>query len=168
MLIKYLNYLKDQGNFTFDEISEICDVPKDTVKNIYSGKTKDPGIITTSKLVYGMGGSLDAIYRPDKKESADTNSLLMLKEMYEKHLSDVKDHYEHRLEQMKEHYIELKESNAAMKERHEERIAEINEHIETIKLDKRWFRIATCASVVALVAFCMLEILTPGMGWLRY
>jgi 50S ribosomal subunit-associated GTPase HflX len=75
---------------------------------------------------------------------------------------------EHRLEQMKEHYIELKESNAAVKERHEERIAEINEHIETIKLDKRWFRIATCASVVAFVAFCMLEILTPGMGWLRY
>jgi hypothetical protein len=67
MLIKYLNTLKDQGNFTFDEISEICDIPKDTVKNIYSGKTKDPGIITTSKLIYGMGGNLDAIYRPEKR-----------------------------------------------------------------------------------------------------
>jgi hypothetical protein len=168
MLIKYLNYLKDQGNFTFDEISEICDVPKDTVKNIYSGKTKDPGIITVSKLVYGMGGNLDAIYRPDKKESADTNSIVILKEMYENHLADVKDHYEHRLAEMKEHYIELKESTVAMKERHEERIAEINEHIETIKLDKKWFRIVSCASVIALVAFCVLEILTPGMGWLKY
>jgi predicted transcriptional regulator len=168
MLVNYLNTLKEQGNFTFDEISNLSGIPKDTVKNIFSGKTKDPGIETISKIIYAMGGSLDGIYNRNKKESADTNSMLMLKEMYENHLADVKEHYEHRLAQMKEHYIELKESNVEMKERHEERIAEINEHIETIKLDKRWFRIATCASVVALVAFCILEILTPGMGWLKY
>ena len=49
MLIKYLNMLKEQGNYTFDEIAEICDVSKDTVKNIYSGKTKDPGIDTVKR-----------------------------------------------------------------------------------------------------------------------
>jgi transcriptional regulator with XRE-family HTH domain len=166
MLITYLNTLKEQGNFTFDDIENLSGIPKDTIKNIFSGKTKAPGTETLAPIVYAMGGSLDAAFGHGKKE--DTNSLTMLKELYENHLADVKEHYEHRLAEMKEHYNELKENNAAMKERHEERIAEINEHIETIKLDKRWFRIATCASVVALVAFCMLEILTPGMGWLRY
>ena len=166
MLTTYLNTLKEQGNFTFDDIENLSGIPKDTIKNIFSGKTKAPGTETLAPIVYAMGGSLDAAFGHGKKE--DTNSLTMLKELYENHLADVKEHYEHRLAEMKEHYNELKENNAAMKERHEERIAEINEHIETIKLDKRWFRIATCASVVALVAFCMLEILTPGMGWLRY
>jgi transcriptional regulator with XRE-family HTH domain len=166
MLTTYLNTLKEQGNFTFDDIENLSGIPKDTIKNIFSGKTKAPGTETLAPIVYAMGGSLDAAFGHGKKE--DTNSLTILKELYENHLADVKEHYEHRLAEMKEHYNELKENNAAMKERHEERIAEINEHIETIKLDKRWFRIATCASVVALVAFCMLEILTPGMGWLRY
>lgn len=166
MLATYLNALKEQGNFTFDEIENLSGIPKDTIKNIFSGKTKAPGTETLAPIVYAMGGSLDAAFGHGKKE--DTNSVTMIKELYENHLKDVKDHYEHRLAELKEHYQELKASNIEMKERHEERIAEINEHIETIKLDKRWFRIATCASVVALVAFCMLEILTPGMGWLRY
>lgn len=168
MLITYLNTLKSQGNLTLEAISKLSGVPEATVKNIFSGKTEDPGITNVSKIIYSMGGSLDALYNHNKTESADTNSMVILKEMYEKHLDDVKDHYEHRLAEMKEHYIELKESNVEMKERHEERIAEINEHIETIKLDKKWFRIASCAAVIALVAFCVLEILTPGMGWLRY
>ena len=168
MLTTYLNTLKTQGNFTFETIAKLSGIPEATIKNIFSGKTEDPRFETISAIVISMGGSLDAIYNPNKKESADTNSMLMLKEMYEQHLADVKEHYEHRLAQMKEHYIELKESNAAMKERHEERIAEINEHIETIKLDKRWFRIATCVCVFALVSFFILELLTPGMGWLKY
>lgn len=168
MITNYLKTLKNQGNFTIEDISKLSGIPEPTVKNIFSGKTETPGIETIAPIVYAMGGSLDAIYNHNKTESADTNSMILLKEMYEKHLSDVKDHYEHRLAEMKEHYIELKESTVAMKERHEERIAEINEHIETIKLDKKWFRIVSCASVIALVAFCVLEILTPGMGWLKY
>ena len=94
--------------------------------------------------------------------------MIMLKEMHEKHLADVKEHYDHRLAEIKEHYLELKERNSEMKERHEERIAEINEHISTIKLDKRWFRIATCILAAAFIALLVAEVLLPGHGWIRY
>ena len=166
MLTQYLNTLKEQGNFTFDDIENLSGISKDTIKNIFSGKTKAPGTDTLAPIVYAMGGSLDAALGHAKRE--DTNSMAMLKELYESHLKDVKDHYEHRLSEMKEHYQEMKERNAEMKERHEERIAEINEHIKTIRLDKRWFRIATCILATAFVALLVAEVLLPGHGWIRY
>ena len=168
MLIKYLNMLKEQGNYTFDEIAEICDVAKDTVKNIYSGKTKDPGIDTVRKLVYGLGGSLDAIYNLNKKDSSDTATMLILKEMHEKHLADITDHYEQRLADLKEHYNQSKERISEMKERFDERLAEINAHIDTIKLDKKWFRIATCVLATAFVSLLIAEVLFPGHGWIKF
>ena len=168
MLVTYLETLKEQGHFTIDEISNLSGISKDTVKNVFSGKTKDPGIFTIAPIIFAMGGNLDAVFSRSKKESADTNSIVLLKEMYENHLNDVKDHYEHRLSELKEHYTEMKERNAEMKERHEERITEINEHIDTIKLDKKWFRIATCICALALVTILVVEMLTPGMGWVRY
>lgn len=167
MLIKYLESLKEQGHFTIDEIANLSGISKDTVKNVFSGKTKDPGIFTIAPIIFAMGGNLDAVFNRSKKESADANSIVLLKEMYENHLNDVKDHYEHRLSEIKEHYNEMKERNTEMKERHEERIAEINEHIDTIKLDKRWFRFATCILAFALVALLVADILAPGLGWFQ-
>ena len=154
MLTAYLNTLKNQGNFTFETIANLSGIPEATVKNILTGKTEDPRFETVSAIVKAMGGSLDAVYSVSKKQDIKENSVLAIKETYEQHIKELTEHYENRIKELKE--------------RHEERIAEINEHIETIKLDKRWFRIATCACVVALVGFFMLEILTPGMGWVKY
>lgn len=154
MLITYLNTLKSQGNFTYEAISKMSGIPEATVKNIFSGKTEDPRFDTVSALVISMGGSLDAIYNTTKKEDVEGNSIITLKESYERQLKEMETHYQQRISDMKEHY--------------EERITEINEHIDTIKLDKRWFRIATCICALALVVLFVVEILTPGLGWLRY
>lgn len=165
MLINYLKTLKNQGNFTIEDVSKLSGIPEPTVKNIFSGKTETPGIETIVPIIYAMGGSLDVAFGHNKKD--DNNSMAMLKEMYESHLQDVKDHYEHRLSEIKEHYAELKQSNIEMKERHEERIAEINEHIETIKLDKKWFRFSTCILAFALVTLLVADIIAPGLGWFQ-
>lgn len=168
MITKYLKALQNQGNFTIEEISKLSGIAEPTVKNVFSGKTESPGIDTLAPIIYAMGGSLDAAFGRNKTESADLNSAVAIKEIYEKYLIDTKDHYEHRLSELKEHYNELKASNAEMKARHEERIAEINEHIQTIKLDKKWFRLATCILGLALVALLVADILAPGLGWFQY
>ena len=147
MLTTYLNTLKMQGSFTIDDIANLSGIAKDTVKNVMSGKTKDPGIETLSRIIYAMGGSLDAAYGNEKTDSAETNSMIILKEMHEKHIADVTSHYEHRLSEMKEHYIE---------------------HIETIKLDKKWFRIATCVLAIAFLTLLIAEVIFPAYGWIRY
>ena len=154
MLSTYLNTLKTQGNFTFETISNLSGIPEATVKNIFSGKTEDPRFETVSAIIKAMGGSLDAIYSVTKKDDIETNSVITLKESYEQRISELKEYYEQRLSETTSHY--------------EERLLDQKEHIATIKLDKRWFRIATCICAFALVALFIIEILTPGMGWVRY
>lgn len=153
MLVTYLEALKEQGNFTIDEIANLSGISKDTVKNVFSGKTKDPGIYTIAPIIYALGGNLDAVFNRSKKETTEANSLVVLKEMYENHLTDVKDHYEHRLTELKGHQAD--------------RIAEIHEHIDTIKLDKKWFRFATCILAIALVTLLVADIIAPGLGWFQ-
>lgn len=154
MLIDYLNALKTKGNFTYETISNLSGIPEPTIRNILSGKTEDPRFETVSAIVKAMGGSLDAIYSAAKKEDVEANSVITLKDAYEQRINEINEHYQQRITDIKEHY--------------EERITEINEHIATIKLDKRWFRIATCICAFALVVLFIVEILTPGLGWFRY
>ena len=154
MLITYLNSLKSQGKFTIENISKLSGIPESTVKNVFSGKTEDPRFETVSAIVKAMGGSLDAIYEIAKTDDVSGNSIITLKESYEQRLSDVKEFYEQRIADMKIHY--------------EERLNDQKIHISTIMLDKRWFRIATCICAFALVLLFVVEILTPGLGWLRY
>ena len=154
MITTYLNSLKTKGNFTFENISKLSGIPEATVKNIFSGKTEDPRFETVSAIIKSMGGSLDAIYEIAKTEDIKTNSVITLKESYEKRLSEIKDSYERRIVELKEYY--------------EQRLQDQKEHIATIMLDKKWFRIATCICAFALVGLFIIELLTPGMGWFRY
>ena len=154
MLTTYLNTLKTQGNFTFETISNLSGIPEATVKNIFSGKTEDPRFETVSAIVKAMGGSLDAIYSATKKEDVEGNSIISLKDSYEQRINDLKEYYVKRLEDTIAHY--------------EERLSDKRDHIATIMLDKKWFRIATCICAFALVVLFIVEILTPGMGWVRY
>ena len=154
MITTYLNTLKSKGNFTIETISNLSGIPEATVKNIFSGKTEDPRFETVSAIVKAMGGSLDAIYSVSKKEDIEGNSIITLKESYDQRLEDIKDHYEQRISDLKKHY--------------EERMADQKEHISTIMLDKRWFRIATCICAFALVVLFVMEIIMPGLGWIRY
>ena len=154
MLLTYLNTLKTQGNFTFEVISNLSGIPESTVKNVFSGKTEDPRFETISSIVKAMGGSLDAIYSAVKKEDVEANSIVSLKETYEQRLKETTEHYEQRINDIKTHY--------------EERLAEKNQHIATIMLDKRWFRIAMCISSLALVAILVIDVLLGNGGWIRY
>ena len=143
MLPAYLNTLKTQGNFTLETISNLSGVPEATVKNIFSGKTEDPRFETVSSIIKAMGGSLDAIYSATQKEDIEANAVVALKETYEQRIADIKSSSE-------------------------ERIATLHEHIETIKLDKRWFRIAMCISCFALVSILVADVLFGNVGWIRY
>ena len=154
MLTTYLNTLKSKGNFTIETISNLSGIPEATVKNIFSGKTEDPRFETVSAIVKAMGGSLDAIYNVSKKEDVEGNSIITLKESYDQRLSDIKEYYELRIKDLKERY--------------EERLSDQKEHISTIMLDKRWFRIATCICAFALVVLFVMDIIIPGLGWIRY
>ena len=154
MLTTYLNALKTKGNFTYENISNLSGIPEATVRNIITGKTEDPRFETVSAIVLAMGGSLDAIYTAAKHEDVEANAVIAIKEAYEERISIIKETYEQRLAEKDKH--------------HKAMLEEVEKHVATIKLDKKWFRIASVASVVALIAlFLFIEFMTPGHGWFR-
>jgi predicted transcriptional regulator len=172
MLADYVNALRIKNKMTIEEVARLSDNPEPTVKNILTKKTLNPGFEVGCSLIYAVGGSVDEFFGYAKKEVSDQSSMVYLKEFYEKQMSEQKAGEDARINNITSHYEkrldELREKCTEQKERHEERIAEINEHIDTIKLDKRWFRIATCILAFALVSLLVLEMLTPGMGWIKF
>jgi predicted transcriptional regulator len=154
MLTNYLNALKNKGNFTYETISNLSGISEATIRNIFSGKTEDPRFETVSAIVIAMGGSLDAIYCAARKEDAEANAVIAIKEAYEERIAVIKEQYEHRLVEKDKHYERL--------------LLEAEKHIETIKLDKRWFRIGFVVSIFIFAMLCVAELLNPNLGWFRY
>ena len=68
MVKDYLKTLKDKGDFTCAELSNLSGIPEATIRKIISGETPDPRFETVSKLVNAMGGSIDDILGRKKGE----------------------------------------------------------------------------------------------------
>ena len=59
MVKEYLTALKNKGNFSWSDLSNLSGLPDATIRKIFSGETADPRLETVVKLVAAMGGSLD-------------------------------------------------------------------------------------------------------------
>lgn len=92
MLKEYLHSLKEKGNYSWADIEKLSGIPEITVRKVINGETENPRIDTVISIVTALGGSLDGIVDVEKKEEIEMNALLMLKESYEKRISDIKEH----------------------------------------------------------------------------
>ena len=55
----YLDALKTQGNWTYQQLSEVSGVPSSTISRLFSGKMV--GMDSAAAVLQAMGGSLDAL-----------------------------------------------------------------------------------------------------------
>lgn len=46
--------LRRERGVTYKQMSELCRVPESTIKNIVSGATTNPGVVTLQKICLGM------------------------------------------------------------------------------------------------------------------
>jgi predicted transcriptional regulator len=89
----YLNQLKSNGKYTWNDIANISGIPETTLRKIFSGETADPRFDTVAKIVTALGGSLDDVLDKTKKgEQLETNTIFSLKEVYEDRIKDLKEH----------------------------------------------------------------------------
>lgn len=102
MVKGYLTSLKNKGNFSWSELSELSGLPDATIRKIFSGETADPRFETVVKLVTAMGGSLDEILGPVKETpKPETNAVIALKEVYEARIEEMKKSSAEHLESLK-------------------------------------------------------------------
>lgn len=142
MIKDYLKYLKTNGGFSWNDISEASGLPEATIRKIFSGETADPRFETVVRLVSAMGGSLDKINAIEKLEKAEISEDSQIKA-----LVALKDVYESRIKDLKESY---------------------SDHLKSVKRDKKTLTITVVILAVFLIGALLLDLFVGSIGWVRY
>ena len=95
---QYILKLKEIGKFSSKDIADMSGVPLETVKNILTGKTsKNAGFATIVRIIISLGGDLNEAVGYEKKKEAEVNSIVSIKESYEKRIEEIKAFYDLRV-----------------------------------------------------------------------
>ena len=130
---EYILSLKEQGNFTFEDMANLSGIPIQTIRNICTGKTPDARFGTIARIVLSLGGDLNDLVSSEKKKEIEVNSTVSMKETYEMRIADLINSYEQRIEDVKA-LCEIRIADvhkccevriADIKQNYEERIAEL-------------------------------------------
>lgn len=92
MVRDYLHSLKNAGDFSWAEISNISGYPESTIRKIFSGETADPRFETVAKIVLAMGGDLSDAISHSKKKEIEVSSTISLKESCDQRLADQREY----------------------------------------------------------------------------
>lgn len=138
MVTKYLNELKERGNFSLSYLVKATEFSESTIRKILSGETANPGIDTVIALVAAMGGRMSDLDRGStgKEDQVRINATLAMKELYENRIVEIKEVSDARL-------------NAAEK-------------------DKRFLKTVTCCLGGFLLLILLIDVVFGSVGWIRY
>jgi transcriptional regulator with XRE-family HTH domain len=177
-----LNEIRKKKGLSFERMEEQTNVAAGTFKNFFYNKTGAPRLDTADAIAKMLGVTVDDILYSDvediketieEMDNPDAISVIALKRIYEFQMEAKDAMHEREKEEIRSHYerqiAEIKNNQKIIEEHYERRLADKREHIETILLDKKWFRIAAVVGVVALLAvFFFIEFMTPGHGWFTF
>ena len=173
LISQYLNAKRLQKDLTYEAVAAKSNIPEATVKNLCTGKTKNPGIETILPVMDAVGGSFDEMLHPDKsKDDMEGTSVLALKDMYEHQISVIKETNEEHIHNIRTHYeqhhqdlVENFEMRLADKR---ELIESYKEHIKALERDCRISKIAIWICVIVFIAVLIAEVMNPSLGWFRF
>lgn len=176
-LAHYLNEKRLQAGLTYETVAQMSNTPEATVKNLCTGKTKNPGWETIIPIMEAVGGSYDEMLYPDKtKDEIKETSVLALKDIYEYQISEIQKTNEEHIHNIRTHYEQHHED---LKENYEKRLADKREiidlqnaHIQKLEesIKTKTKIIITLSSIFILLFFALLilELLHPEHGWIRF
>ena len=173
LVANYLATLKEKTGLTYEAIAERSNRSESTVKNLFAGKSDNPGIDTVAPVIYAMGGSIDEMYNPGKsKDTMKEISIASIKEIYEYQLSETVKMSETHINNIRAHYEQHRQDSI---ENYEKRLADKREiieekekHIKSLKVEMMYSRVFSVVCVGILVALLLAEVMNPNLGWLRF
>ncbi len=173
LISQYLNAKRIQEDLTYEAVAAKSNIPEATVKNLCTGKTKNPGVETLIPVMDAVGGSFDEMLHPGKKKDGlKETSILALKDMYEHQLSRIKETNEEHIHNIRTHYEQHHED---LKENFEKRLSDkreliesYKEHIHSLEKECRTSKIAFWICVALFIAVLIAEVMNPNLGWFRY
>lgn len=184
LIAEYITKLKLKTGLNNEAISGTSNIPESTVKNLCTGKTENPGIVTVAQVVYALGGSLDEMFNQNKsKDELNEMSVLAIKEIYENQLTAMKESYDEQTNNVRNHY---EQHHQDLVDNFEKRLTDKREMNEQLKAENQRLQeqlersesskntgnlIRNCIIglfVICVIAFFILEYVHPEKGWLRF
>lgn len=165
--------------WSISKTAEESKIPEGTVKNILNGATRNPGSSTLQQLCDALNVPIEQVTKPNKKVEIenrgikmDDASILALKEIYELQISSMKETNEVHINNIRTHY---EQHHQDLVDNFEKRLAdkrEINENlkeqIKDLKNGNFIRNVIIGIFVCGVIALCILELLHPEHGWLRF
>lgn len=190
---KLLDEAREAKKLTFDDLENLTEVPKDTIKNILNGRTKNPGVENLAPICRALGVPIDKVLRQDEQKAIENQgikdeniSVLALKEIYETqstamkeineaHIANIRAHYEQHIEEknlsfakIEAHYEKRLSDKREVITELEKHLATVEKHLAAAEKEKRWFRLGFVASIIAFALLCIAELANPTIGWIRW
>lgn len=163
-IAKYLTtIIKETGN-TYESVSQKCNIAESTVKNICSGKTENPGIITVARMTYAVNGSLDEMCGKTK-EDIDEKTKNLIKEMSEFQFAEYRKTEEAHICNMRTHYEQHRDDTITNFER---LLAEKDCQTKFFKKLAFVCFIIACVGFSILIGLLILEVMNPDLGWIKF
>ena len=178
-----LSQLKKDKGLSFPDMEKLTGISESTIKNVFFGKTRNPGMESLIPICRVLGipveiayecGEVDEIKRKIefqgiKEEDA---SIIALKEIYERqiamlnatneaHINNIRSHYEQHHEDLKDNY----EKRLADKR---EIIDSLQGYVKSLKKECLSSRVAFWICCIILVGILVLEVANPNLGWIKF
>lgn len=99
-LREYILFLKETGDFTWEDIEKLSGESASTLRKFCSGKTEKINFDVLQKIISALGGNINEAVSYTKQKEAEVNSVITLKESYEQQIEALKASYEARLDDM--------------------------------------------------------------------
>ena len=161
---KYLTkIIKETGN-TYESIAEKCFTSESTVKNLCSGKTENPGILTIAPIVYAANGSLDEMCGKTR-EDIDEKTKNLIKEMAEFQFAEYRKTEEAHICNMRTHYEQHRDDTIT---NYEKLLGEKDKQISLFKKASLISFGIACIGFSILIALLILEVSNPSLGWIKF
>lgn len=165
----YLTAKSKEYNIPPEVVAKKTKSSEDTVKNVFSGKTTNPGIATIAPMTYAVNGSLDEMCFG--KQINDNiaapavefyrQQIITMQEQHERQNTETRNHYEQHRQDYKDHT----EHRLADKR---EIIEQQKEHINTLKKENLISKIFACIGYGVLIVLLILEVTNPSLGWIKF
>lgn len=163
-IAKYLTKIINETGNTYESVAQKCNVSEATIKNLCSGKTENPGIITLARIVYAANGSLDVMCGKSK-EDIDEKTKNLIKEMSEFQFEEYRKTEEIHIGNMRTHYEQHREDTIT---NYEKLLGEKDKQIKLFKKIASISFIIACIGFSILIGLLILEVSNPNLGWIKF
>ena len=100
-LREYTIFIKEAGNFTWEDIEKLSGESASTLRKFCSGKTEKINFDVWQKIISALGGNFNDALSYTKQKEAEVNSVIVLKETYEQRIESLTFSYEARISDIK-------------------------------------------------------------------